>query len=215
MTSVLGISAFYHDSAAALIKDGKIIAAVQEERFSRKKHDSSYPFHAVEFVLKEAKLKLNEIDYITFYEKPFLKFERILETYLTFAPKGFKSFLKSYITTISTTYILKNTTHRLRPDSTDYMSFPSGHTSSAFAGASFVHFRYGFKYSIPLYLLASFTGYSRVESNKHYTEDVITGAGLAILSSWYFTLPYSKKYSFYLNYDKNIKIIKLNFIKFF
>jgi carbamoyltransferase len=95
VTSVLGISAFYHDSAAALIKDGKIIAAVQEERFSRKKHDSSYPFYAVEFVLKEAKLKLNEIDYITFYEKPFLKFERLLETYLAFAPRGFKSFSKS------------------------------------------------------------------------------------------------------------------------
>ena len=95
MTSILGISAFYHDSAAALIQDGKIIAAAQEERFSRKKHDSSYPFHAVEFVLKEAKLKLNEVDYIVFYEKPFLKFERLLETYLAFAPKGFKSFSMS------------------------------------------------------------------------------------------------------------------------
>ena len=92
MTSVLGISAFYHDSAAALISNGKIIAAAQEERFSRKKHDSGYPFHAVEFVLKEANLKLNEVQYITFYEKPFLKFERLLETYVAFAPKGFKSF---------------------------------------------------------------------------------------------------------------------------
>ena len=95
MTSILGISAFYHDSAAALIIDGKIIAAAQEERFSRKKHDSSYPFHAIEYVLKEAKLKLNEVNYITFYEKPFLKFERLLETYVAFAPKGFKSFCKS------------------------------------------------------------------------------------------------------------------------
>ena len=95
MTSILGISAFYHDSAAALLKDGKIIAAAQEERFSRKKHDSNYPFHAVEFVLKEANLRLSEIDYITFYEKPFLKFERLLETYLAFAPKGFKSFSMS------------------------------------------------------------------------------------------------------------------------
>jgi len=66
--SVLGISAFYHDSAAALVQDGKIIAAAQEERFSRKKHDSSYPFHSIEYVLKEASLKLNEIDYIAFYE---------------------------------------------------------------------------------------------------------------------------------------------------
>ena len=92
MTSILGISAFYHDSAAALIKDGKIIAAAQEERFSRKKHDPDYPFNAVNYVLAEAKLKLNEVDYIVFFEKPFLKFERLLETYLAFAPKGFKSF---------------------------------------------------------------------------------------------------------------------------
>ena len=92
MTSILGISAFYHDSAAALILDGKIIAAAQEERFSRKKHDSSYPFHSVGYVLKEAKLRLGEIDYIVFYEKPFLKFERLIETYLAFAPRGFKSF---------------------------------------------------------------------------------------------------------------------------
>ena len=95
MTSILGISAFYHDSAAALIVDGKIIAAAQEERFSRKKHDSDYPFHSVEYVLKEARLKLSEIDYIVFYEKPFLKFERLLETYVAFAPKGFKSFSMS------------------------------------------------------------------------------------------------------------------------
>ena len=92
MTSVLGISAFYHDSAAALVIDGKIIAAAQEERFTRKKHDPSYPFHAIEFVLSFSKLKLHQIDYIVFYEKPFLKFERLLETYVAFAPKGFKSF---------------------------------------------------------------------------------------------------------------------------
>ncbi len=95
MISILGISAFYHDSAAAIVIDGKIIAAAQEERFSRKKHDSSYPFHAVDYVLKESKLKLSEIDYIVFYEKPFLKFERLLETYVSFAPKGFKSFSMS------------------------------------------------------------------------------------------------------------------------
>ena len=92
MTSILGISAFYHDSAAALIKDGDIIAAAQEERFSRKKHDARYPFNAVEYVLKDSNLKLSEIDHIVFFEKPFLKFERLLETYLAFAPKGFKSF---------------------------------------------------------------------------------------------------------------------------
>ena len=92
MTSILGISAFYHDSAAALIIDGKIIAAAQEERFSRKKHDSRYPYNAVQYVLSEAKLKLSQINHIVFFEKPFLKFERLLETYLAFAPSGFKSF---------------------------------------------------------------------------------------------------------------------------
>ena len=95
MTSILGISAFYHDSAAALIKDGEIIAAAQEERFTRHKHDSNYPKNAVDFVLQEAGLKLSEVDHIAFYEKPFLKFERLLETYLAFAPKGFKSFCMS------------------------------------------------------------------------------------------------------------------------
>tara|TARA_B100001123_G_scaffold419193_1_gene524049 strand:- start:575 stop:2416 length:1842 start_codon:yes stop_codon:yes gene_type:complete len=95
MTSILGISAFYHDSAAALIVDGKIISAAQEERFSRKKHDSGYPFNAVEFVLNHSNLKLNQIDHIVFFEKPFLKFERLLESYLAFAPKGFASFSMS------------------------------------------------------------------------------------------------------------------------
>ena len=95
MTSILGISAFYHDSAAALVVDGKIIAAAQEERFTRKKHDSSYPFNAVEFVLNFSKLSLKDIDHIVFYEKPFLKFERLLETYVAFAPKGFLSFSKA------------------------------------------------------------------------------------------------------------------------
>ena len=95
MTSILGISAFYHDSAAALIINGKIVSAAQEERFSRKKHDPRYPFNAVKFVLNNSKLKLSEIDYIVFFEKPFLKFERLLETYLAFAPKGFTSFAMS------------------------------------------------------------------------------------------------------------------------
>jgi carbamoyltransferase len=95
VTSILGISAFYHDSAAALIIDGKIISAVQEERFSRKKHDSSYPHNSVEFVLNYSNIKLNQIDHIIFFEKPFLKFERLLETYVAFAPRGFKSFSMS------------------------------------------------------------------------------------------------------------------------
>ena len=92
LTTILGISAFYHDSAAALVTDGVIIAAAQEERFSRKKHDSTYPHNAIEYVLAEGNLKLSEVDHIVFFEKPFLKFERLLETYLAFAPRGFKSF---------------------------------------------------------------------------------------------------------------------------
>ena len=92
MTNILGISAFYHDSAAALIQDGKIIAAAQEERFSRTKHDSRFPKNAISYVLEEGKIELNQVDYVVFFEKPFLKFERLLETYLAFAPRGFKSF---------------------------------------------------------------------------------------------------------------------------
>jgi carbamoyltransferase len=95
MTSVVGISAFYHDSAAAIIVDGEIIAAAQEERFTRKKHDASYPKNAIDYVLKESGLKLSEVDHVVFYEKPFLKFERLLETYVGFSPSGFKSFSMS------------------------------------------------------------------------------------------------------------------------
>ena len=95
MTAILGISAFYHDSAATIVLNGKIIAAAQEERFTRKKHDSSFPHNAVEFVLKFSNLKLSEVDHIVFYEKPFLKFERLLETYVAFAPRGFAQFVKA------------------------------------------------------------------------------------------------------------------------
>ena len=95
MKSILGISAFYHDSAACILKDGKIIAAAQEERFTRKKHDASYPKNAINFVLDYANLNLSEVDQIVFFEKPFLKFERLLETYVAFAPKGFVSFSKA------------------------------------------------------------------------------------------------------------------------
>ena len=88
----LGISAFYHDSAAALVEDGRIVAAAQEERFTRKKHDSSFPKNAIAFCLDEAAASLDEIDHVVFYDKPFLKFERLLETYIAFAPRGFRSF---------------------------------------------------------------------------------------------------------------------------
>lgn len=93
--NILGISAFYHDSAACLVRDGEIIAATQEERFSRKKHDPGFPINAVKYCIKEGKIYPKEIDYIAFYDKPFLKFERILETYLNFAPKGIRSFSMS------------------------------------------------------------------------------------------------------------------------
>jgi carbamoyltransferase len=94
--SILGISAFYHDSAAALIVDGEIIAAAQEERFTRIKHDSSYPKNAISYILNEANLKLNEVDHVVFYEKPILKFDRIFATYFSLAPKGWKNFNLSF-----------------------------------------------------------------------------------------------------------------------
>ena len=92
---ILGISAFYHDSAACIIKDGEIIAAAQEERFTRKKHDASFPHHAIKYCIQEAQINAEQIDSVVFYEKPFIKFERLLETYLAFAPKGFISFAKA------------------------------------------------------------------------------------------------------------------------
>ena len=95
MTAILGISAFYHDSAAALVVDGNIVAAAQEERFTRKKHDAEFPTHAIEYCLREAGLQPGQLDYVGFYDKPFLKFERLLETYLSFAPSGFRSFLQA------------------------------------------------------------------------------------------------------------------------
>ena len=95
MTAILGISAFYHDSAAALVVDGRIVAAAQEERFSRRKHDAEFPTQAIEYCLDEGGLTANQLDYVGFYDKPLLKFSRLLETYLAFAPSGFWSFARS------------------------------------------------------------------------------------------------------------------------
>jgi carbamoyltransferase len=92
---ILGLSAFYHDSAACLVIDGNIVAAAQEERFTRKKHDAGFPTQAVAYCLAEAGIVAADLDYVVFYDKPFLKFERLLETYLAFAPRGFKSFVTS------------------------------------------------------------------------------------------------------------------------
>src|SRR5947209_1411823 len=89
---ILGISALYHDSAAGLVVDGRVVAAAQEERFTRKKHDAGFPRDAVEYCLTEGRVSLDELDFVVFYDKPFVKFERLLETYLAFAPRGFRSF---------------------------------------------------------------------------------------------------------------------------
>ena len=95
MTAILGISAWYHDSAAALVVDGDIVAAAQEERFTRKKHDDRYPEHAIAYCLREAGITPADLDYVGFYEKPLLKFDRLLETYLAFAPAGYRSFARA------------------------------------------------------------------------------------------------------------------------
>ena len=92
---ILGLSAFYHDSAAALVVDGEIIAAAQEERFTRIKHDSAFPTHAVQFCFDYGKCEIENIDYVVFYDKPLLKFDRLIETYVSYAPRGYKSFIKA------------------------------------------------------------------------------------------------------------------------
>ena len=112
MTSILGISAFYHDSAAALIIDGKIIAAAQEERFSRKKHDPEFPAQAILFCLKEANCNINDVDSIIFYDKPLLKFERLLETYFAHAPRGIRSFIRAMPIWLKEKLYLKNVLRR-------------------------------------------------------------------------------------------------------
>ena len=142
MSSILGISAFYHDSAACILLDGKIVAAAQEERFTRKKHDANYPYNAIEFVLKFSNLKLSEVDQIVFFEKPFLKFERLLETYVAFAPKGFVSFAKAMPLWIKEKLFQKNLLfNKLKQHDENYKSdeniFFSDHHLSHAASAFF------------------------------------------------------------------------------
>ena len=108
-TCILGISAYYHDSAAALVKDGVIIAAAQEERFTRKKHDAGFPKHAVAYCLKEAGITIRDVTHVAFYDKPFLKLERLLLTYLSYAPFGLLSFLKSMPVWLKEKVFLKDT----------------------------------------------------------------------------------------------------------
>ena len=142
MKKILGISAFYHDSAASLLIDGEIVAAAQEERFTRKKHDPGYPYNAIEFVLNYANLKLSEIDQIVFFEKPFLKFERLLETYVAFAPKGFVSFTRAIPLWIKEKLFQKNLLfNKLKKHDKNYKSdeniFFSDHHLSHAASAFF------------------------------------------------------------------------------
>ena len=142
MSSILGISAFYHDSAACILIEGKIIAAAQEERFTRKKHDPSFPQNAIEFVLNYSNLKLSEVDQIVFFEKPFLKFERLLETYVAFAPKGFTSFSKAMPIWIKEKLFQKNLLfNKLKEHDKNYKSdkniFFSDHHLSHAASAFF------------------------------------------------------------------------------
>lgn len=139
--NILGISAFYHDSAAALICDGEICAAAQEERFTRKKHDAAFPENAIAYCLRERGISIADIDYVAFYEKPLLKFERLLETYLAFAPAGFPSFRRAIPTWVVDKLFLPRKIHKnLGKDYTGPLVYPEhheSHASSAFFPSTF------------------------------------------------------------------------------
>ena len=111
-TNILGISAYYHDSAAALLRDGEIIAAAQQERFTRTKHDAGFPGEAIKYCLQEGTVGLTDLDHIVFYDKPLVKFERLLETYLSYAPKGLQSFLAAMPIWLKEKLFLKTTLRR-------------------------------------------------------------------------------------------------------
>lgn len=141
MTAILGISAFYHDSAAALIVDGRIVAAAQEERFTRRKHDPAFPARAVEYCLQEAGLTTADLDYVAFYEKPLIKFERLLETYLAFAPTGFRSFLMAVPVWLKDKLYLNRAIRKALPNATRaklvYTEHHESHAASAFFPSPF------------------------------------------------------------------------------
>ena len=138
--NILGISAFYHDSAAALLVDGKIVAAAQEERFTRVKHDPSFPARSVDYVLNEGNITMADVDFVAFYDKPLLKFERLLETYLASAPKGFRSFSMAMPVWIREKLFLKDylrkqfkKLHRnFKPDQILFSEHHFSHAASAF-----------------------------------------------------------------------------------
>ncbi len=129
--NILGISAFYHDSAACLVRDGKIMAAAQEERFTRKKHDAAFPEHAVEYCLREGGISLAEVDYVAFYEKPFVKFDRILHSYLAYAPSGLKTFLMAIPLWIRERIWMKTLIQEQLPEFAGKILFPEHHESHA------------------------------------------------------------------------------------
>ncbi|MBF0478082.1 MAG: hypothetical protein HQL26_01230, partial [Candidatus Omnitrophica bacterium] len=136
---ILGISAYYHDSAAALVKDGEIMAAAQEERFTRKKHDYNFPKKAVDYCLKEAKITIEDISAVVFYDKPFIKFERLLETYLMFAPLGIKSFLKAMPLWLKQKLFLRDTIQKELNSDVDvlFADHHESHAASAFYPSPF------------------------------------------------------------------------------
>ncbi len=144
--NILGISAYYHDSACALVRDGDIVAAAHEERFTRKKHDDRFPHHALEYCLSEAGISYADLDHVVFYDKPFLKFERLLETYIAFAPRGFKSFCTSMLLWVKDKLFLKDTLlrelslHGTRDELTKILLFSEhhlSHSASAFYPSPF------------------------------------------------------------------------------
>ncbi len=145
MKIILGISAFYHDSAAALVKNGEIVAAAQEERFTRVKHDSNFPLYSVKYVLEEAKIELYDVDAIIFYDKPLLKFERLLETYVSFAPRGLISFVKAMPIVLREKLFLKNLIIKnlktlnksLKPNKIFFSEHHLSHAASAFYPSPF------------------------------------------------------------------------------
>ena len=129
-TYILGISAFYHDSAACLLKDGEIVAAAQEERFTRIKHDKSFPINAIKSCLKQENIKIKDVDYISYYEKPLLKFNRIIKTYLTYVPLGFNSFEKAMRTWFEGKLYIKQIIKN-KLNYTGKIIFPEHHESHA------------------------------------------------------------------------------------
>ena len=126
-TQILGVSCFYHDAAACLVRDGEIIAAASEERFTRKKQDSDFPLNAVRYCLEEGGIEMSELDYVGFYDKPFIKFERILETYLAVAPRGIKSWVLAIPLWLKEKLVMRMSMHNLFPEFEGEVVFSEHH----------------------------------------------------------------------------------------